>query len=224
MVYVIEIKGLSKVLICGGDITDNCEVISLESSVTTCKDPPNLPATIFVAIGGLGVKENPFICGGIQNGTCSNKCYSLENNEWVSYGSMITERSYAAAALLQNGKLLVTGGSDGSAILSSAEMLTEDGWGSNIPPFPFLIHEHCMVAINSTTTMIIGGCYYNPGKAYLVNIFYFTLGTDGWTEGPALNYPRRYHSCGHIRRDKEGQELSIIVAGGNCGQDIRFFC
>ncbi len=33
-------------------------------------------------------------------------------------------------------------------------------------------------------------------------------------EGPELNYKRSQHSCGIIRRDKEGQEMSVIVAGG----------
>jgi hypothetical protein len=213
---IILFKGFSKLLICGGYNPDgpdynNCEVINLASSSTTCKNPPNFPAKVSSAIGGLGLKGNPIICGGLQNGSMSNKCYSLENNDWVSSASMNSVRVDAAAAQLQNGKLLVTGGfySSGS-YLNRAEMLTEEGWESNIPSLPVTIAAHCMVTVNSTTVLIIGGMQNNQfsGKT-----FYFTFGEESWTEGPKLKYRRAHHSCGKIRRNKVSQEISIIVAG-----------
>jgi hypothetical protein len=152
-------KGFTKLLICGGfdPDTDTCEVSNLASSTSTCKNPPNFPAKVFLAIGELGFKGNPIICGGWQNSSFSNKCYSLEINEWVSSASMNSVRVSAAAAQLQDGKLLVTGGDDGSAFLNSAEMLTEKGWESNIPSLPVTIVHHCMVTVNSTTVMAISG-------------------------------------------------------------------
>ncbi len=128
---------------------------------------------------------------------------------------MNSVRVYAAAAQLQNGKLLVTGGYVGSlSSLNSAEMLTEEGWESNIPSLPVTIFAHCMVTVNSTTVMAIGG--YQNGQ-YSGKIFYFTFGEESWTEGPELKNKRRYHSCGKIRRNKESQEMSIIAAGGYDG-------
>jgi hypothetical protein len=206
-------KGLSKLLICGGysPDTDTCEVINLASSASTCKNPPNFPATIYQAIGGLGFKENPILCGGVQNDVRSNQCYLLENNEWVSSASMNSVRVRAAVAQLKDGKLLVTGGFDASGYhLHSAEMLTEEGWESNIPSLPFTIRNHCMVTVNSTTVMAIGG----GQNGYSGKTFYFTFGEESWTEGPELKKKRGYHSCGKIRRNKESQEMSIIVAGG----------
>jgi hypothetical protein len=209
-------KGFSKLLICNGFFKDTCEVINLASSVSTCKNPPNFPSTFFAAIGGLGFKENPIICGGDQSSGYSNKCYSLENNEWVSSASMNSERYAAAAAQLKDGKLIVTGGSDDSdgsySDLNSAELLTEEGWESNIPSLPVTINGHCMVTVNSTTVMVIGG--YQNGKGYPGKSFYFTFGDESWTEGPELKIKRVDHSCGKIRRNKESQEMSIIVAGG----------
>jgi hypothetical protein len=104
--------GFSKVLVCGGVRTDTCEVINLSSSASTCKNPPNFPANIFQAIGGLGFKGNPIICGGGQNGAYSNNCYLLGKNEWVSSASMTSVRVRAAAVQLKGGKLIVTGGYD----------------------------------------------------------------------------------------------------------------
>jgi hypothetical protein len=71
---------------------------------------------------------------------------------------MNSVRVFAAAAQLQDGKLLVTGGYDGSfSYFNSAEILTEEGWKSNIPSLTVKIYGHCMVTVNSTTVMVIGG-------------------------------------------------------------------
>jgi hypothetical protein len=126
---------------------------------------------------------------------------------------MSSIRSDAASAQLQDGKLIVTGGGDAFNSLLSAEMLTEEGWESNIPSLPVTIFRHCMVTVNSTTVMAIGG--YQNG--YSGKTFYFTFGDESWTEGPELKYKRGWHSCGKIRRNKESQEMSIIVAGGQDG-------
>jgi hypothetical protein len=214
------IKGFSKLLICGGDnpYNDTCEVINLASSASTCKNLPNFPATVNRAIGGLGFKENQILCGGRQNSAHSNNCYSLENNEWVSSNGLNSVRSSAAAAQLKDGKLLVTGGyvTSGS-YLKSAEMLNEEGWESNIPSLPVTIYAHCMVTVNSTTVMTIGG---GQNKQYSGKTFYFTFGEESWTEGPELKNIRGWHSCGKIKRNKESQEMSIIVAGGNDGSSL----
>jgi hypothetical protein len=206
-------KGFSKLLICGGYITDTCEVINLAPSASTCKNPTNFPATVYGAIGGLGFKGNLILCGGFQNDARSNKCYSLENKKWVSSASMNSERSSAATAQLKDGKLLVTGGYDASGShLNSAEILTEEGWESNLPSLPAPIANHCMVTVNLTTVLAIGGVQNglsNSGKT-----FYFTFGEESWTEGPELKNKRSSLSCGKIRRNKESQEMSIIVAGG----------
>ncbi len=209
------LKGLSKLLICG--YGDTCEVIDLESPATTCKNPPNFPAIVRLAIGGLGFKENPIICGGEQNNARSNKCYSLENNVWVSSASMNSVRVDAARAQLQDGKLLVTGGYNESTVLSSAEMLTEEGWKSNIPSIPVTIYSHCMVTVNSTTVMVIGG---SQNYQFSAKTFYFTFGEESWTEGPEMKFQRNSHSCGTIKRNKESQEMSIIVSGGYDGSSL----
>jgi N-acetylneuraminic acid mutarotase len=125
---------------------------------------------------------------------------------------MNSVRVEAAAAQLQDGKLLVTGGVDASqSDLKSAEMLTEEGFESNIPSLPVFIAGHCMVTVNSTTVMVIGG---SQNGQYSGKTFYFTFGEESWTEGPELKNKRAAHSCGKIRRNKESREMSIIVAGG----------
>ncbi len=120
-------------------------------------------------------------------------------------------RAHAAAAQLKDGKLLVIGGEDGSAFFNSAELLSEDVWENKIPTLPVTIPAHCMVTVNSTTVMVIGGI---QNGYFSRRTFYFTLGEESWTRGPKLKNIRGWHSCGKIRRNKVSQDMSIIVAGG----------
>ena len=88
---LLFLKGFSKLLICGGKyelgMTDNCEAIDLDTSLTTCRDPPSFPKVVYIAIGGLTPKESPIICGGYQRDQnddfddISSNCYSSKNKE-----------------------------------------------------------------------------------------------------------------------------------------------
>ena len=138
----------------------------------------------------------------------------MENSEWVSSGSLSTVRYFAAAAQLPGGKILVTGGYNGSAKINGVEILTEGGWETIMPSLPVTFADHCMVTLNWTTVMVIGG--YQNGQVSR-KTFYYTLGEESWTEGPELKIKRIHQSCGRIRRDKDSQEMSIIVAGGYDG-------
>jgi hypothetical protein len=218
--------GFSKLVICGGVIagsagrsaTDTCEVISLESSATTCKNLPNISTEIFAPVGGLGFNENPIVCGGAQKDNYSNRCFSLNNNEWVLVESMSSERGYAAGRNLEDGNYLVIGGiSDSGFFLETAEMLTAQGWDSKVPPLPVTLIYHCMVTINSTTVMIIGGQQSSGNPEWT---FYFNFGNERWTWGPELKQGRTGHSCGRIKKDEDSQEMSIIVAGGEDGRPL----
>ena len=142
----------------------------------------------------------------------------MENGKWVSSDGMNSVRYLAAAAQLLDGKLLVTGGrSKNGDLLNSAEILTEEGWESKIPPLPVTIVEHCMVTVNSTTVMVIGGTQNNR---YSGKTFYFNSGEESWTEGPELKKERKSHSCAKIRRDIDSQKMSIIVVGGYTGSTL----
>ncbi len=66
----------SKLLICAGvtnGITDTCEAYDLKSISSGCKPVTNLPMRIASAVGGLGLKKNPVICGGWQNDVYSDR-------------------------------------------------------------------------------------------------------------------------------------------------------
>ena len=66
--------------------------------------------------------------------------------------------------------LFVTGGFGSGRSISSAEILTENGWEEFTPSFPAYLQNHCMVLLNSTTAMVVGGQQNNSITAdtYLI--------------------------------------------------------
>ena len=118
------------------------------------------------------IQGNPLKCGGRY----SSDCFSFENGEWVLSENMETARAFAAAEQLHDGRILVTGGTGDTGFLNTAELLTEEGWEeASVPTLPAQMGKHCLVQINSTTVMAIGGFQY-----YLVKgkTFYWNFGED----------------------------------------------
>ena len=74
---------------------------------------------------------------------------------------------------------------------------------------PITISNHCIVKINETTILSIGG----DGFASLTfaKTMYFNHETQDWTLGPEMKVARTQHSCGKVVI--EGASV-IVVAGG----------
>jgi hypothetical protein len=185
--------------------TKTIEIIDLKSA-KTCKNLPDFPYAE-PGFGGLGFQNMPMICSHYRP-----ECFSLDRNKWT-YSSNASPGSYYGAVSLspyQTYKLFITGG-------NTTEVLTEQGWKELPQRSPFVkIYLHCAVLVNSSTLMVIGGHqnHKSSNKTY-----FFNTENEIWTEGPQLKNQRYSHSCGTIRKNHQSQEFSVLVAGGNGGDD-----
>ena len=153
------------------------------------------------------------ICGGSR--PYFEQCYKYDNGQWNLAESMKYERGYAASVQYPiseeiNG-FLVSGGFDGISYFDSSEIFTPEGWQNGLPKLTDKIDAHCMVMINSTSVMVIGGL---DGYYGVPNTFIHNKGDDFWTKGPTLKTPRLSHSCGNINRNSQSLQQSVIVVGG----------
>jgi hypothetical protein len=193
------------------------EVIDLNSPPKSCKNLPDFPLKVADALGGLGFKDRPKMCGGYFRNVDYNNCYNLERNEWIPASSMNSKRSCTSFASSpypsKPHKLFVAGGSDNGpfSYLSSAEVLTDHGWKILSETLPVNICCHCSVLVNSTTVMLIGGI---KDAEHSATTFYFNTKNKIWVEGPTLKNKRAPAGCGRIRMDSQSQEFSTIVVGG----------
>ena len=70
---------------------------------------------------------------------------------------MSKKRGYAASLITNENNLWVTGGAEGSQILSSTEYILKNGESIEGPNLPIGLAAHTVVGINSTFSMFIGG-------------------------------------------------------------------
>ena len=198
---------------------NSIEIIDLGSSSSSCQDLTNFPRKVYGTIGGLTSNKNPIICGGHDQSTGQivSDCSTYEDGVWNSFPSMTTPRSFAAASTAPPSdgahSLYVTGGQAEGKYPNTLEVLSDDGWHQLTTPLPVeTIDRHCMVLLNLTTVMIIGG---TQGESnYSTNTYFFNTDNGEWVAGPMLFSSKYLLSCGKILNDSQSHKESVIVAGG----------
>ena len=190
-------------------------VIDLEDPTNVCKNLANVPLGVTGASGILFDNSKPFYCGGFVSGVeIDCECFVYEQNEWVSVGSMQTCRRNAASTVLvnhfNNHAGFVIAGGENPVYLSAVEYFDGSSW-HNLSSLPEPIYGGCMVAINETFLISIGGYPYE-------NVTYFyNSELNEWLDGPELQEGRGFASCASVnwKNPADGKlEQVIVVAGG----------
>ena len=75
---------------------------------------------------------------------------------------------------------------------------------------PAQVNGHCMVQINDSSVMVIGG----GGSR---STFVLNSETNKWTNGPQMIIPRSFHNCEKIPSSKQSKKNDIVAAGGYTG-------
>jgi len=192
--------------------TNSVDIIDLASSEFSCKKFPSYPFSTERAKGELGFHEIPLICGG--NKPNRTECNTFEHGEWRPFGSM-TETRYDFAIMKSpfgnHTKLFLTGGKN-IKHLATTEILKEGGFEKAPVKLPVDIAYHCMILLNRTSIIVIGGIQNSSysGKTHILSSEKMQ-----WSNGPQLSSPKGFHSCSRIAKNSLETEQSIIVAGGS---------
>ena len=89
----------------------------------------------------------------------------------------------------------------------SAEILTSDGWKIMGHGLPLGVDSHCMVLVDQSNVMAIGGMM--ELNLFSNKTFIFNFDTKLWRQGPELKSPRRQHVCGMGKKDKRTNEVKF---------------
>ena len=66
---------------------------------------------VLTSVGGLGLNDEPLICGGKNRSTDLLECFTYVNNDWVVHSELNIARDQAAISKLPNSKgLFISGG------------------------------------------------------------------------------------------------------------------
>ena len=195
-------------------------VIDLEDPANVCKNLANVPVKVQKASGIL-FDSKPMFCGGDDGSDAKCDCFTYEQSQWVSVAAMPTCRYFSASAGLLNqedhkSRFIIAGGIDGGGLFSNVESYDGTSWHS-LPNLPSAVQRHCMVAINETVLLSIGG-YFPTNQT-----FFYNAELNQWLPGPEIKY---WASCAtvHWKNSAYGQlEKVVVVAGGPDGYALSSF-
>ena len=192
----------------GGNFFDP-EVIDLDSPDASCTAPSldNYPITAHGMKGALVSQSYLVVCGGGSANSIVDECYQVGGAEPRAPIQMIEARKFAAAILLENDTLWVTGGHTPSG--GPVETTEYVGWNGSVPgpDFPNKIDRHCLLKISNSSAIMVGGRY----NLIKTRMYSFDNGT--WTNLDNLNNGRSDHTCALIH-DRENGDLILVAAGG----------
>jgi hypothetical protein len=107
--------------------------------------------------------------------------------------------------------LWLTGGGLGSEVTKSTELVQLTG--TTLGPYlPLEVYSHCLVSLNDTTILLIGGCLRDGNETKAT--YYYNTDHKTWTDGPSLTIGRFGHSCALFKSPQYGHTDTVIVTGG----------
>lgn len=119
---------------------------------------------------------------------------SKEDGLWVSAPDLSDPRFGHTATKLQDGRVLITGGLNGSSTssLDGAELYdpASNTWAS-AASMSVARHNHAAVLLNDGRVMIAGGSRLNNGVTVFLNTTeYYNPSADTWSSGPTMSVAR----------------------------------
>ena len=232
---------LTKLLVATRGGNKSVEVINLDESSSnfTCENLPDHPLELIYATGQL-FQMIPLICGGYSgNENCF--CNGLENGKWHqvtrlpscdfgSWGMASTLFPMKNKANNQVEEVLVlTGGRTNEGESHNiVKVFNGNIWNLDIiPRIPNSVYHHCLVAIDDSHLVLIGGMTYNvhdescAHNDYTRKVYVFDVIKNKWISGPNLNECRARHSCGVMKmlNQNTGEVEKVVVVAGGDNQD-----
>ena len=196
--------GFTKILVgtgsnSSGQYTNKFEIVDLEGTSSKCKLMPVYPFPVGYSAAAFGLNEKPTVCGGFDGSKQKSECYTLDST-WQKLTDMYQALADAQLTLSpfvnKSDHLVLSGGNDGSVAYDGVGVFNGKTWES-LASLPKMVSLHCMLLINSTTLMAIGGI----SSTYLNDTYYFHsfASMPSWISGPSLRSRRYEHSCARIR-------------------------
>ncbi|HYO54297.1 Kelch repeat-containing protein [Archangium sp.] len=164
---------------------------------------PPLRLVVRNAHGQTAVTTFPIFYDGVP--TC--------NTHWTASGSMATPRQGHAATLLNSGKVLVTGGSNGTQVLPSAEVY-DPATGTWTPTGDMNAPRtgHTATLLDTGKVLVVGGYSATPYESHMSAELYDPA-TGTWAYTASMDTPRYWHSAVKLSWG------AVLITGGLNGYD-----
>jgi N-acetylneuraminic acid mutarotase len=217
--------GNGNVLLVGGNSTAGSQIASLFDVGTATWSQTGPASTLAGMASVLLTDGRVLVTGGIYDGandglrTNTVRIYDPANKSWTTATSMLQARAHHFAVLLRNGKVLVAGGTTGSAgaisDLRTAELFdpATQTW-SSAGSFANAHYFGSMTVLPNGEVLLAGGSTYgNPNLPTNTTEVYHPS-TNTWYANPAMAYAR-YHAPAILMPNAQ-----VLIAGGSAASGI----
>jgi len=199
----------------GNSATQTTEVINIEDD-SKCQDVEDFPLAIESAVGSY-LGSFPVICGGYKSSSLPYKsCHRLESGKWQPFATL-GQRRNGAAGIVHANTFIIFGGYDdtGSGLLSTTEIVTEEGQVTPGPEMPAAVFYHSISSLNATTSILTGG--YTSATSSSDVTWYFDHVSQEFQQGPPLITGRKWHSSATLQDHDTKEDIVAVVGGYNRG-------
>ena len=171
-------------------------VVDLEDPKNVCKNLADTPERLYLATGMLLDDSVPMVCGRTRHHPDFDcKCFAYNQSEWIAIPGPPTCADFSASAKLidqVDGKtrFVIKGGQ------SYVHAYDGKTWQS-LPDLPSAVSQYCIVAINDTVLLSIGGRSLLKHDEK-IKTYFFNSEMNEWFSGPDLIIERRHFSCSTV--------------------------
>lgn len=137
----------------------------------------------------------------------------IPSGTWAPEGTLATARAGAAASLLQDGRILVTGGDPGTGPVASADFIGADGTISTAPPMMNARSNHITVTLQDGRVLVTGGVTAGGSATSTAEIF--DPVANSWTSASVGMTEARSGATAALLPDGR-----VVIAGGQNGTTI----
>ena len=142
---------------------------------------------------------------------------SVPTNTWAPALPLTAARSGAATVLLQDGRLLITGGNNGVASVASVDIVDTAGNITSGPPMNVARSQHTATVLQDGRVLVVGGVDVsgNPiGTAEIFDPSANSAQTNPWTSTGPLGQARSGHTATLLH------DGMVLIAGGLSGNQV----
>jgi len=216
------LSALTKLLVASGNYIKSVEVVNLDENAQNlvCDNLLDLPFGLSGLTGQRYQDKYPILCGG-SNSSIINQCscYIYECRSWNKIADLAEcVRFPSSTSYSLNGHeiLLITGGFSKNEAEATVQSYNGNSWNQdNNHVLPLPNWQHCLIKINDSTLLMIGG----ESGSITSKTFFFHIGETKWTPGPALNIARKGLGCGILDwlNPSSNQLEKVVFAVGGYG-------
>ena len=188
------------------------EVINLQDPrPQQCQGLESFPVNVTHGYGGF-VDGIPMICDFDLD--VNQDCYTFGNTTPLLKANISRDHAACIVISVNNINVLwITGGITGVRYTNTSVYISPKTGVSVGPELPTAMFWHCMLRLNSSTAMIIGGVAGDEyTRATNHTRFYHSESSD-WTGGPDLRFARSTHACGLISDSLSNKKIVIATTG-----------